>query len=255
MYPKRVELNRDELRYFVSLVLLDEASRSVAGKRNSAPMNGFWISRTNPVGMRLSDAAFRRAVCIEELRRVGGFSISKAAAYVASVLGLKTARHVHQVRVAYYKYRPHDLRNSFYGQFLTWREWLLKSADHSLQSTLDRFSCDFGKPRRQRLEKLFEDVRRDPAQHARHRFWIAERALSARVRIETGRWDPEPDWQLLATDHWALGRYSIELGELPPAKSAVESAVAIWRTQGHTLARIQAKAIPELEPELARFGP
>ena len=84
---------------------------------------------------------------------------------------------------------------------------------------------------------------------------IVERARSARVRINTGRWDPEPDWQLLATDHWALGRYSIELGELQPAKSALENALAIWRTRGHELARIQARAVPELEAELARFGP
>lgn len=248
-----MELNRDELPYFVSLVLLDEAWRFPSGKRQKQPMTGFWISYTNPVGMRLSDAAHRRVVCVEALCRVGGLTIVDAAKHVAAVLGMGTERKVRQIRVAYHKQRGRKLANTFYGQFLSWREWLLKSEDHTLQFALDKYGHEFTQPRRRRLERLFEDVRRDPMQHARHRFWIAERAQKARENIETRRWKAESDWQFLATDHWALGRYSIELGELPPAKTALENALAIWKDRGHVLPHIQVKAIPELEAELARF--
>lgn len=115
------------------------------------------------------------------------------------------------------------------------------------------YENEFGQPRRRLMEKLFRDVRADSVQHERHRKWVEERAQGARNRIDAGRWNPEIDWQSLATESSSFGRYSVGLGDLVSAKAALENALAIWKIRGHCLAHIQVKAIPELEAELAQL--
>jgi hypothetical protein len=82
-----VWLNQDDPAYFVEFVLLDEACRVPAGKRQTKAMSGFWLSRPGKVGRRLSDRRLRWGACIEALRRIGGMPVDKAAAYVADALG------------------------------------------------------------------------------------------------------------------------------------------------------------------------
>jgi hypothetical protein len=83
-----VELNQDDLTYFVAFVLLDEARRTPSGKRQTKPMKGFWMSRQGKWrAMRESDRRIRWCVCIEALRNVRQMSVEKAAAEVAEMLG------------------------------------------------------------------------------------------------------------------------------------------------------------------------
>jgi hypothetical protein len=69
-------------------------------------MNGFWMSGQLKAGTRLSEGRLRRNVCIASLRRVGGMSVDKAAAHVATFLGRQRAGQVNVLRVAYYESRP-----------------------------------------------------------------------------------------------------------------------------------------------------
>ena len=76
-------------------------------------------------------------------------------------------------------------------------------------------------------------------------------AEEARHRVESNRWDPERDWQMLATDCWQVGRLVVQFGELEDARVFLERALSIWQTHGHQLAHIQTRAIAGLREQLA----
>jgi hypothetical protein len=61
-------------------------------------------------------------------------------------------------------------------------------------------------------------------QRARHLSWIKERAQLGRTGIESKHWDPERDWQWLASDLWATGRLQAGIGETGEARALLENA-------------------------------
>jgi hypothetical protein len=250
-----VELNQDDLPYFVDYVLLDEAWRTPSGKRQTKPMKGFWMLGQGKLSLRQSDSRVRRSACIEAFKRVERMSVGRAAAHVASALGRRSAAAVEVMRVAYYECASgrHQWR-SFFDQFLFWRKWVLKSNQETLRSVLNDYGREFGQSRRQRLAGLFDRIRRDPVQGVRNREWRVEPGRSQRARIEFNYWNPESDWQHLATDLWFLGRLHAEIGETGEAKALLERALHVWKTHGHKLAHVQAEAIPHLDAEIARLS-
>jgi hypothetical protein len=249
-----VELNQDDLRYFVAFVILDEAWRPPSGKRQTQPMKGFWMSRQGTLPIRESDHRVRCGVCIEAFRKVERISVYQAAAKVAARLGRRTAAQVEVVRVAYHESRfgRHQL-NSFFAQFLFWRDWVLKSNQETLGSTLDDYGRMFGQLRRRRLASLFDRIRRDPVQAARNREWHLEPGQSHKARIESNCWDLEADWQLLATDLWVLGRLHAGVGDFAEARALLERALGLWKTYGSVLPDVQMEAITALQREIACF--
>ena len=189
-----MELNQQDLPFFVAYLLLDEAKRAPSGKRQTSPMKGFWVSRTREHGMRVSDRALRRHVCIESLRRVGGKSVSQAAADVATELRRETSAEVNVIRAGYYEGQPHAISwDFFFGEFLRFREWVLLSSEKQRQSDLDRYQAEYGRYAGERLDKLFKDLRGDPVQRDRQLTWFCERGRNAKARIESNRWNPESD--------------------------------------------------------------
>ena len=252
-----MQLNQDDLPFFLDFVLLDEAWRLPSGKRQREPMNGFWMSGQLKAGMRGSDGRLRSAVCIEALRRVGGMSVGKAAAAVAVYRGGKrTAAKVQVLRVGYYECRPDTVSWDFFvGQFLHLREWALQLDEEALEHLLELYQRSFGKPRRRALAACIQRLRNDPVQRARHHSWIVERAQLGRARIESNHWDPERDWQWLATDYWETGRLQARIGETGEARSLLERALEIWKAHGHKLPHVQLRAIPGLEDEIAQLVP
>ena len=143
----------------------------------------------------------------------------------------------------------------FFSQFLSWRAWVLKSSEEDLQFFLGKYGKQFGLHRRQRLAKLIEDLRRDRVQIARNREWLLLPGAPERRRIESNHWNPETDWQFLATDLWVLGRLHAEIGEPAEAMLLLERALIIWRTHGHKLPHVQLEAIPQLEALISRLAP
>ena len=248
-------LNKEDLPYFLAFVLQDEASRVPSGKRQTQPMRGFWMSRGGKVSMRKSDSRLRSSVCIEALRTIEQLSVEKAAAKVATELGRRTAAEVAVIRVAYYECRvsPHRL-NSFVGQFLLWRDWVLGSDAETLQFLLKLYGKEFGKSARERLARLFDGIRSDAAQLARNRAWHLEAGQPQRDRIDSKHWDPESEWQQLATDLWLLARVHAGVGDIPEAKQLMERALGIWGTDGAVLPDIQAEAIAGLKEEIGRLA-
>lgn len=249
-----MELNQQDLPFFVTYVLLDEAKRTRSGKRQTKPMNGLWMSRTRPYRMRLSDVPLRKKVCIEALRRVGRMSLSKAAAYVAHELGESTSADVNRIRLAYYDRRPRAISwDLFFGQFLSFREWVFESSEGQLQLSLDLFERNHGRSRLEDLAKLYGDLRRDPIQRERNLAWFSERGLAAKARIESKRWNPDSDWQMLATDWRTAGRMHAELGDVGEARFHFEHARDIWKTHGHRLPHLQERAFAQLDQEMERL--
>ena len=133
-----MELNSDDLPYYVAYVLLDEACRSPSGKRQTAPLKGMWMALQGTRGMQLSDRRLRWAVCVEALRRVRGLSVDKAAAEIAAVLGQGSAKQVNVIRVAYYERRRRHVAHwdQFFFAFLRWRRWVLESDEETIQVAL-----------------------------------------------------------------------------------------------------------------------
>jgi len=217
-----MQLNQDDLLYFVSFVLLDEATRPVSGKRQTRSLDGFWISRPGKAALRLSDGRLRRNSCIDALRTIGRMSVSQAAARVGKVLGRTTPTAANRIRVDYYQDRTVRDTGVFLSQFLGWRAWVLESSEETLRFILSMYGEHFGGRRRERLAKLIGYLRRDAVQVARNREWLLSPGTPARTRIESNNWDPESDWQFLATDLWVLGRLHANIGETAEARSLLE---------------------------------
>src|SRR5271169_1130705 len=115
-----MQLNQEDLPYYVKFVLLDEAWRHPSGKRQRERMTGFWMCGQLRAGMRESDRRLRRNACIEAVRQVQGTSVSKAAAAVCAYrVGKPTAAQVAVLRVGYYECRLESRTlDFFFGQFL-----------------------------------------------------------------------------------------------------------------------------------------
>ena len=249
-----MELTLDDLPYFVAFVLLDEARRLPSGKRQRQPMKGVWMAGQMKAGLRLSDRRFRQSVCIQALRAIGGKSVTEAAAYVAAVAGKTTAAEVTVLRVGYYECRPGLLSwNLFRTQFLHWRAWVFASDEALLKRTLDDYGRRFDQRRVQSLADLTNRLRRDPVQRTRNRCFLLEPGEAARTRLESNHWDPESDWQMLATDVWTLARLHASIGEGDEARALLNRALTIWKTHGHELADVQAEAISALDREIGRL--
>ena len=250
-----MELNPDDLKYFVAYVLLDEAHRTASGKRQIKPMNGFWMSRQGKLqAMRKSDRRIRWCVCIEALRSVGQMPVEKAAAEVAGVLGRSTASEVEVIRVAYYECKlRRDQLNSFFRNFLHWRKWLLASDEETLRITLDHYGRGFGQDLRARLAALFDDVRSDPRQITRNRDWHLETGQGQRTRIDSNHWDQQTEWQKLATDLWILGRVHAGVNDFDEATDLMKRALELWSTYGGVLPGVQVQAIADLKVEIGRL--
>jgi hypothetical protein len=122
---------------------------------------------------------------VEVYGRVGGISISSAAAEVATLLGGSTSGEVEALRVEYYQCQELK-RNAemFFGQFLSWRNWLLQASEKRLGSNLDLFEQDHSKAAAGELGKLFADLRSNLGQQARNREWLLELGQNAMEWIE-----------------------------------------------------------------------
>ncbi|MBZ5636950.1 MAG: tetratricopeptide repeat-containing protein [Acidobacteriia bacterium] len=250
-----MRFDQDDLPYFVPFVLLDEATRSPSGKRQTMPMKGFWMERPGTTGMRESDGRLRRNVCIDALREFGGKPVDKAASEVATILGRRTAACVSRIRVDYYQRRPERaVRDIFFSQFLSWREWVFESSEERLEFILRSYGQEFGQNRLRRLSELMEKIRRDPEQKARNRRRLLEPGELQRARIDSNYFDPGIDWQFLATDLWTLGRLYARIGEMVEAETLLERALEIWKTHGHHLPHVQTEAIPALEHEITKLS-
>jgi hypothetical protein len=250
-----VRFDKDDLPYFVPFVLLDEIIRISSGKRQTMPRNGFWMSRTGKTGMRGSDGRLRRNVCIDALREIGGKSVDKAASEVATTMGRRTASWVSRIRVDYYQRRPERaVRNMFFSQFISWREWVVESSEETLEFILGFYGREFGQNRRRRLTALIEKIRQDPEQKARNRRWLLEPCEAQRARIDSNYWDPGIDCQSLATDLWTLGRLHARIGEVVEAEALLKRALEIWKTHGHQLPHVRTEAIPALEYEITKLS-
>jgi len=250
-----VELDPDDLKYFVAYVLLDEAHRTPSGKRQVEPMNGFWMSRQGKLrAMRKSDRRIRWCVCIEAFRSVEQMSVEKAAVEVAGVLGRSTASEVAVIRVAYYECQLGRYQlNSFFQNFLHWRKWLLASGEETLRIILVHYGREFGQVRRVRLASLFDGVQSDPRQTARNRDWHLEAGQEQRARIDSDHWDQQTEWQQLATDLWTLGRIHAGLNDVDEARDLMERALGLWSTSGAVLPHVQLQAIADLKDEIGRL--
>jgi hypothetical protein len=247
-----MELNRDDLPYFEALVLLDEAWRFPAGKRQKEPMNGFWMSGRLELDRRLSDQRLRRNVCIYAIREVEGMSIEKAATRVGVFLGKRTAAQVNVLRIGYYEAPPERRSYDFFvGQFLHLREWVLRVNEETLEYFMEQYQGNFGAPRRRTLATWIKRLRNDPVQQSRHITWLKERAQARRTRIESNHWDPERDRQSLAADYSVLGCLQALIGDISEARSLLKQALNIWKEDGHKLPHAQTNAIAGLEHEIA----
>jgi hypothetical protein len=250
-----VELDPDDLKYFVAYVLLDEAHRTPSGKRQVEPMNGFWMSRQGKLrAMRKSDRRIRWCVCIEAFRSVEQMSVEKAAVEVAGVLGRSTASEVAVIRVAYYECQLGRYQlNSFFQNFLHWRKWLLASDEETLRIILEHYGRAFGQGRRARLGSLLDDVRSDPRQIGRNRDWHLEAGQEQMTRIDSNHWDQQTEWQQLARDLWILGRIHAGLNDVYEARDLMERALGLWSTYGAVLPHVQLQAIADLKDEIGRL--
>lgn len=251
-----MELNQDDLPYFLEFVLLDEARRHPSGKRQLEPLKGFWMSRQGHLrDMRRSDRRIRWCVCIEALRSVGQMPVEKAAAEVAGMLGLSTAKDVAVIRVAYYESRFGRYQlNSFFHSFLHWRKWLLSSNEETIRVILDLYGRQFGQSQQARMAALFTAVRSDAMQVKRNHDLYLEAGQQERNRIDSNYWDPEVQWQHLATDLWVLGRIHARVEDVEEARTLMQRALGIWSTYGARLPDVQVQAIAELNDEIGRLG-
>jgi hypothetical protein len=217
-------------------------------------MKGFWMARQVNNGMRESDKRLRRTAMIDAFREIGSMPVNKAASEVATILGKRTAASVSTIRADYYQHRQRASLEFFPYQFFTWRAWVFESSEETLEFFMGVYGREFGLARRRRLSELIEKIRRDPEQKARNRTWLLEPGRRQRTRIESNHWDPVIHWQFLATDLWALGRLHARIGEGVEAKALLERALDIWKTHGHQLPHVQARALIELEQEITQLS-
>jgi hypothetical protein len=247
-----MELNQDDLPYFLAYVLLDEARRTPTGKRQIKSMNGFWMSRQGKwPAIRESDRRIRWCVGIEALRSVGHMSVEKAAAEVARVLERSMASEVAVIRVAYYECRLGRYQlNPFFQNFLEWRKWLLASDEETVRVILDLYGRKFGQDRLLRMATLFDAVRSDGMQATRNRDWHLEAGQEQRIRIESNHWDHQTEWQQLATDLWILGRIHAGVKDFDEARGLMERALSLWSIYGTVLPHVQSQAIVDLKDEI-----
>ena len=247
-----MELNQDDLPYFVDYVLLDEAHRRPSGKRQIKPMSGFWMSRQgNWSAIRESDRRMRWCVAIEALKNVGQMPVEKAAVEVARVQGRSTAREVAVIRVAYYECRLGRYQlNSFFQNFLHWRKWLLASDEETLRVILNHYGKEFREVWRSRMARLFDEVRSDPIQARRNRELQLEAGQEQRYRIESKQWDEQTEWQQLATDLWILGQIHAGVSDFDEARRLLERALGLWSIYGAVLPHVQVQAIADLKEEI-----
>jgi hypothetical protein len=149
-----------DMKHFVEWMLLGEVVRTPSGKRQRQPMVGQWISYGRGKGMRGSDLRNRRFLCIEALTKIGGHSISYAAATVAHTAIPKSPIDV--IRVGYYEVKdrkPLDELGLWLRCYLDWRNWVLYSPEATLRFELTRYRESYGQMRRRRLQTLMERIR------------------------------------------------------------------------------------------------
>lgn len=256
-----MQLNDQDLPYFLSFVLLDEASREPSGRRHQTqPLKGFWSSRSGATNLRGTDLPLRRRVCIDAIRQVDGKAISKCAAEIGAILGANTADDVEMIRIKYYEDRNKSNEyEAFFSKFLFWRKWAIESDTRTIQFVLELYETDYDADRRQLLADLIGRLRSDPTQHARNRAWQLEAGQPQLDRIASGIWKDQ--WQPLATDYWTLGRLHARIGDASEAKNLLGQALKIWREQGEALREQgeahhdeQSWAISLLEGEISELS-
>lgn len=168
-----VEVWPDDLDYFCLYILLDEATRTPSGKRQTRPFAGFWVEWGGKPAFRKSDAQERYYVCIEALHKLGQVPIQKAAAYVAAVVGKGTDRAVEVIRDGYYGFRQHRHLSLelWVSMFFSWRDWVLSSDAFTIGFALARYYEKHGPARMERMAELMSAIHEDPAQSARNAAW------------------------------------------------------------------------------------
>ena len=180
-----------------------------------------------------------------------GCRLRGPAAHVAAFVGKRKAAQVNVLRVAYYEAPPERRSHDFFsGQFLHFREWVLRVNEETIEHFMEQYQGSFGARRRRTLAKWIKHLRNDPVQQARHLSWLRERAQARRTRIESNRWDPERDWQSLAADYSVLGCLQQLIGDISEARSLLQQALDIWKEHGHKLPHAQSNAIAGLEREM-----
>ena len=227
-----MELNQQDLQYFVEFVLLDELKRKPAGKRQTRPLVGFWSQTNGKKGLRKSDRRERINVCIEALRKISGLSVSDAAIEVAKILDETLSNQVDVIRTGYYSCAHADYRNH-YRHFVSWREWVLKANADTIEHSVRAFAKEIGPNRAMKLKSLFDRLRLDPIQAKRQRDWELTGAEGQLQRIREGIWDKYPQaWRPQASDLWSLGDIYQTVGYWRSAKGCYERALAIWQEFG-----------------------
>jgi hypothetical protein len=191
MEPTVIQPAKKDLYYFVRYLLFEECVR-VAVKRGQTPrFDSFGLERSGKLPIRDSDLRERSYACIEALVKIGGYSIDKAAAEVADVLGRKTSSKAGGIRVGYY-----EVRKTFRGRtvplsiwfidFFGWRDWVLSSDDFTIWFALQRYQERFARIRARRIAALMIEMRSDPVQAARNTVWHEASAPGCRSFV------PEP---------------------------------------------------------------
>ena len=191
-----MELIQADLVYFVQFILLDEARREPAGKRQTRLLEGFWL---RPVyrPLRESDLRERVFTCIEALRVVGKKPVNKAAATVAALhAGRHSDRYVEVIRNAYYEVRRSKAfrmpPSMWFIHFFGWRDWVISSDEFTLAFALSEYRDKFSRARTGRLAQLMNAIRRDPIQIAQNNLWRESQQPGSRSFI------PDPaNWHLL----------------------------------------------------------
>jgi hypothetical protein len=170
----QVMLDEHDMPYFVSFVILGEASRLPSRRTQKETFRGLWLGGQLRPKSRGSDRVLRHTVCVEVLARVKGISVFKAAAELAHILGKTKESEVQVIRTRYNQ-NPLSVREAqlSIGLFLQWRVWVLESTEEVLELFLGLPSTP--PLARKQLRKLFDDIRADPSQTVRNRQWLFDR--------------------------------------------------------------------------------
>jgi len=283
-----MELDADDLKYFVPFLLLDHAWRFPSGKRPKDPFVGFWSAyhkRVKNMRGRHGDSARRRRVCIRALDKIAKKSLSKAATEVADFLFLKnfprirndnssrgpnairrgTVKEADSIRTDYEEYGCDDATwDRFVSQFVTWRNWVLSedgnTAFQAMQKRVEELKEFRGevipKDRVDSIKSLVIAIRKDVVQQERNQQLILESAAAAKLRIESGFWNKPTqsrpvDWQSPANDFWRLGQF---LAKTNPQSATryLKKALQLWIKNGIDLApQVRNRAINALQAEIA----